>query len=63
MAAIIEAACAERPTPKVMLVVTDGYTGWSSEPVGPRVTACLTRASQAASVPTWIDSVVLNPEN
>jgi hypothetical protein len=28
-----------------------------------RLVACLTRASQAARVPTWIDTVVLNPEN
>ena len=62
MAAMIEAACEERPAPKAILVVTDGFTGWPSEPVVPRVVACLTRASQAASVPTWINTVVLNPE-
>jgi predicted metal-dependent peptidase len=63
MAAMIEAACEERPAPKAILVVTDGYTGWPDEPVAPRVVACLTRAGQAASVPTWIDTVVLNPED
>jgi hypothetical protein len=63
MAAMIEAACDERPAPKAILVVTDGYTGWPDEPVAPWVVACLTRASRAARVPTWIDTVVLNPEN
>ena len=63
MAAMIVAACEERPAPKAILVVTDGYTGWPSEPVAPRVVACLTRAIQAASVPKWIDTVVLNLEN
>ena len=62
MAAMIGAACEERPAPKAILVVTDGYTGWPDESVGPRVVACLTRASQADSVPKWIDTVVLNPE-
>jgi hypothetical protein len=62
MAAMIAVACEERPAPKAILVVTDGFTGWPDEPVGPRVVACLTRASQAARVPKWIDTVVLNPK-
>ena len=57
------AACEERPSPKAILVVTDGYTGWPPKPVGPRVVACLTQAGTADSVPKWIDSVVLNPED
>ena len=62
MAALIVAAAEERPAPKAILVVTDGYTGWPREPVGPRVVACLTQARTADSVPKWIDTVVLNPE-
>ena len=62
MAALIVAACEERPAPKAILVVTDGYTGWPPEPVAPRVVACLTQARTADSVPKWIDTVVLNPE-
>ena len=62
MAALIVAAAEERPAPKAILVVTDGYTGWPQKPVGPRVVACLTQARTADSVPKWIDTVVLNPE-
>jgi predicted metal-dependent peptidase len=62
MAAMIVAACEERPAPKVILVVTDGYTGWPPKPVGPKVVTCLTQAGTADSVPKWIDTVVLNPE-
>ncbi|MGB7735128.1 MAG: VWA-like domain-containing protein [Thermoguttaceae bacterium] len=61
MAAMIVAACQELPAPKAILVVTDGYTGWPSKPVGPRVVACLTQAGTAQGVPEWIDSLVLNP--
>jgi len=63
MATMIVAAAEERPAPKAILVVTDGYTGWSPEPVGPRVVACLTQAGTADGVPEWIDTVVLNPED
>ncbi|MFZ1935902.1 MAG: VWA-like domain-containing protein [Thermoguttaceae bacterium] len=58
MAAMIVAACEERPSPKAILVVADGYTGWPPKPVGPRVVACLTQARTADSVPEWIDTVV-----
>jgi predicted metal-dependent peptidase len=63
MAALIVAAADERPAPKAILVVTDGYTGWPREPVAPRVVVCLTQQSQADSVPDWMDTVVLNPED
>jgi predicted metal-dependent peptidase len=63
MSAMIVAACDERPAPKAILVVTDGYTGWPPRPVGPRVVACLTQAGTADSVPKWIDTVILNPQN
>ncbi len=62
MSALIVAASEERPAPKAILVVTDGYTGWPREPVGPRVVACLTQAGTADCVPEWIDTIVLNPE-
>ncbi|MDD4892355.1 MAG: VWA-like domain-containing protein [Phycisphaerae bacterium] len=61
MSAMIVAAAEERPAPKAILVVTDGYTGWPREPVGPRVVVCLTQAYMADSVPKWMDTVVLNP--
>ncbi|MFZ1935763.1 MAG: VWA-like domain-containing protein, partial [Thermoguttaceae bacterium] len=61
MAAMIVAACEERPAPKAILVVTDGYTGWPPKHVGPRVVACLTQAGTADNVPKWIDALVLNP--
>ena len=51
MAAMIVAACGERPAAKAILVVTDGYTDWPPNPVGPRVVACLTQAGRADSVP------------
>ena len=60
MAALIVAAAEERPAPKAILVVTDGFTGWPREPVGPRVVACLTQAGTAEGVPGWIKTVVLN---
>jgi predicted metal-dependent peptidase len=63
MAGLIVAAAEERPAPKAILVVTDGYTGWPREPVSPRVVACLTQAGTADSVPEWIDTVVLTPED
>ena len=62
MAALIVAAAKERPAPKAVPVVTDGYTGWPREPVGPRVVTCLTQTRMAERVPKWIDTVVLNPE-
>ncbi len=61
MAAMIVAACDERPSPKAILVVTDGYTGWPTEPVGPRVVACLTQAATAGAVPKWTDRAILDP--
>jgi predicted metal-dependent peptidase len=63
MSALIAAAAEERPAPKAILVVTDGETGWRSEPVAPRVVACLTRKPCYCPMPPeWIDVVILNPE-
>ena len=61
MAAMMVAACKERRSPKAILLVTDGYTGWPPRPVGPRVVARLTQVGTAGGVPKWIDRVVLNP--
>ena len=63
MAALIVAAAEERPTPKAILVVTDGYTDYPPKPVEPRVVVCLTQKDQASKVPNWIDTVILNPED
>ena len=62
MAGLIVAAAAERPAPKAILVVTDGYTGWPDKPLAPHLMACLTRASTAENMPEWIQTVVLNPQ-
>jgi hypothetical protein len=61
MAAVILAACEERPSPEVVLVAADDYAGWLPKPVGPRVVACLTHAGTADSAPEWIDAGVLDP--
>lgn len=60
---LIISAYEERPAPKAILVLTDGYTPWPSKQVSARVVACLTQASTASSVPKWIETVILNPEN
>ena len=61
---LIVAAAEERPAPKAILVVTDGYTGWPKKPVAPHVMACLTRKPRYCSMPpAWIQTVVLNLED
>jgi predicted metal-dependent peptidase len=63
MAAMIVAAAEERPAPKAIVVVTDGETGWPSEPVKPMVVVALTRKPRWMSMPPeWCDTVLLNPE-
>ena len=59
--AMIETAAREHPAPKAILAITDGFTPWPREPVGPRVVACLTQSGAADRVPEWIDTVILNP--
>jgi predicted metal-dependent peptidase len=59
MAAVIEQAAEEKPAPDVILVATDGYTGYPAKPVGPRVVVALTRPDAADSVPSWIKKVVI----
>jgi hypothetical protein len=63
MAALIVAAAEERPAPKVIVVCTDGETGWPSERVAPLVVVALTRKPRWTSMPPeWCDTVLLNPE-
>jgi predicted metal-dependent peptidase len=63
--AIIQAATDEdilrggkggRKRPQVILVCTDGYTGWPSQDVGIPVVACLTRP-RSGDIPKWIQVV------
>jgi hypothetical protein len=55
---IVEAAQA-KPRPGVIVVCTDGYTDWPSEPVGVPVVACITRESRMKAVPAWMEAVCL----
>ena len=64
MAAMILAAMERRPKPpEVILVATDGYTPWPDRQVDAKVMACLTRQANAERVPSWIETVVLRPED
>ena len=64
MAAMIQAAMERRPKPpEVILVATDGYTPWPERQVDAKVMACLTRQAKAERVPSWIETVVLRPED
>ncbi len=48
--------------PDVMLAITDGYTPWPDQPLPCHVVACLTSDERSGyNVPSWIQSVVLNP--
>lgn len=63
MAALIVEAAEERPVPKVVICVTDGETGYPSQPVKPMVVVALMRKpSWCAMPPEWCDTVLLNPE-
>jgi predicted metal-dependent peptidase len=55
---IFEAAKA-KPQPGVIVVCTDGYTPWPSDPVGVPVVACITRESTMKAVPPWMEAVCL----
>jgi len=68
--AIIQAATDEeilrggkggRKKPQVILVCTDGYTGWPDQDVGIPVVACLTRPKQG-KIPAWIQVVEMLPD-
>lgn len=57
--AVIEECARMVPHPDVILAVTDGYTPWPSEPVGPKVVACLTREHNSYPVPEWIKKIIM----
>ena len=60
MADFVCEAAQDRPRPQLIVVVTDGYTGWPADSVGVPVTACLTQpASDCFPVPAWIRTVTL----
>ena len=48
-----------------IVVITDGWTGWSRSKVRPRVVACLTEEpnSDSYKVPQWITKVVLHDQD
>jgi len=56
MVAGIEAAVALTPRPDLVVVITDGWTPWPTEPpaAGVSVVAVLTQADAPADVPSWI---------
>lgn len=56
--AIVEAA-KERRKPELIVVCTDGWTGWPEAPVGVPVVACITRAETVERVPKWIETISL----
>jgi len=62
MAEAIEHVAQEqgRLKPELIVVATDGLTGWPSEPVGVPVVACITNESTIESVPKWINTVCLS---
>lgn len=56
---IVEAAKLT-PQPQLIVVATDGVTGWPSQNVGVPTVACLTRQpSSYYPVPSWIKTIVL----
>lgn len=59
MRPLIAEAAKAKPQPGVIVVCTDGYTPWPSEPVGVPVVACITHESAMHAVPAWMDAVCL----
>ncbi len=61
MTRLICEACDQKPAPDAMVVVTDGWTGWPTTPVRPRVVACLTeQPPERYPVPSWASKVMLH---
>jgi predicted metal-dependent peptidase len=56
---LIVAGAELHPRPQLIVVATDGITGWPHEPVGIPVVACLTRDTTRCRVPSWIKTIVL----
>jgi predicted metal-dependent peptidase len=55
----ISAAMAMKPKPDIVIVFTDGYTPWPSEPVrDTKIIALLTRAGAMNQVPGWIRAIL-----
>ena len=65
MSVAIEACTALKPTPEVIVVMTDGDTGWPEhKPLklkNGRVIALLTRTGRLRVVPEWITTIVVDP--
>jgi len=59
MRPLIAEAAQAKPQPGVIVVCTDGYTPWPSEPVSVPVVACITHESAMHAVPAWMDAVCL----
>lgn len=59
----INAAMGSGMKPDVIIVLTDGYTPWPSEPLkGATLIVGLTEEGAADSVPEWARRVVINPD-
>ena len=60
MARLIEHAASLKDKPGLIIVCTDGFTGWPDRSVGVPVVACITRdESIYYKVPSWIEKVVM----
>lgn len=49
----IAAALSAKPRPDVIVVMTDGYTPWPDEPIGPRLIVALLGEVPDDAVPSW----------
>lgn len=59
MDAIIASMCSQKDKPDLIIVCSDGETGWPSKSLGVPVVACITREYTMRHVPKWITSVCL----
>jgi predicted metal-dependent peptidase len=61
----IAAAGNLRPTPKIVIVLTDGYTGWPEDlPKGVEtLIVCLTVAESLETTPTWAKKILIEGGN
>jgi predicted metal-dependent peptidase len=61
----IAAAAQLRPTPKILIVLTDGFTPWPD--IMPKVfesaIACLSEKNAAGEVPSWLKTIVISQSN
>lgn len=56
----IQAALTTKPTPDLIVVLTDGYTPWPDASVGVRVLAVLVGSKPDTQVPDWIKTIVVD---